>query len=294
MDKRITVFTPTYNRAHLLERLYNSLANQSSKDFIWLVIDDGSVDGTEELIAGLIKKGVIQIEYRYKENGGMHTAYNMAYALIETELNVSIDSDDLMPPDAVEKILNIWDENKHDCCAGIIGLDADLKGNVIGTRAPEGLSYSTLHDLYLKHKVTGDKKLVYRSDVTKAIEPYPEFKGEKLVPLAYKYLLIDQKYNMIVTNEVLCLVEYQPEGSSDTVFKQYFESPKGFAELRKVRMRYSPYTLDRLKNAIHYVSSSIITGNRNFLTESPRKLLTLVAIPFGLLLTLYLKFKVKQ
>ena len=98
---------------------------------------------------------------------------------------------------------------------------------------------------------------------------------------------------MIETNEILCHVEYQKDGSTSTVFKQYFESPKGFAEARKVSMKYSPYFIDRFRSAIHYVSGSIILKNALFLQETPRKLLTIFAIPFGILLYLYLKLKIK-
>lgn len=292
MKRTITVFTPTYNRAHLLGRLYLSLVNQTNKDFFWMVIDDGSTDSTEKLVSKWIKDGLLKMEYYYKQNGGMHTAYNLAYQQISTELNVCIDSDDIMPHDAIDKILNIWAENKFEKCAGIIGLNADFDGNILGQSAPQGLTISTMVDLKFRYNVTGDKTLVYRSDIMKAMEPYPEFEGEKIVPF-YNFLLIDLKYKMIVTNEVLCNVEYQPDGSTNTVFKQYFESPRGFTEARKIRMKYSPYLKDKFKNAIHYIFCSIITSNKNFLRESPQKILTILAIPFGIILTAYLKLKVR-
>ena len=86
--KTLTVFTPTYNRAHTLERLYRSLCTQTCQDFNWLVIDDGSTDGTATLIQRFLDEGLIPIRYIYKENGGLYTGYNTAYANIETELNV--------------------------------------------------------------------------------------------------------------------------------------------------------------------------------------------------------------
>ena len=100
--KTLTVFTPTYNRAHTLKRLYESLCTQTCDDFEWLVIDDGSTDFTKELIDGFIRQNRLPIRYIYKENGGLHTGYNTAYDNITTELNVCIDSDDFMPEDAVE------------------------------------------------------------------------------------------------------------------------------------------------------------------------------------------------
>ncbi len=116
--KKITVFTPTFNRAYCLHQLYDSLCKQSSQDFKWLIIDDGSTDGTRELISTWVLEGVIEIQYHFKENGGMHTGHNSAYELIETELNVCIDSDDFMTLDAVEKIVSFWKLNKDKNYAG--------------------------------------------------------------------------------------------------------------------------------------------------------------------------------
>ena len=116
---RLTVFTPAYNRAHTLPRTYESLCNQKCKDFCWLIIDDGSTDDTEQLVKGWMEKdNGFEIQYIYKENGGMHTAHNTAYENIITELNVCIDSDDCMAKDGVAKILKKWDEVKDSGYAG--------------------------------------------------------------------------------------------------------------------------------------------------------------------------------
>ena len=106
----LTVFTPTFNRRHTLPRTYESLLRQSCKDFIWLIVDDGSSDGTGGMVAEWINDGKMDIKYIYQDNQGMHGAHNTAYRNIETELNVCIDSDDYMPEDAVEKIINCWKE----------------------------------------------------------------------------------------------------------------------------------------------------------------------------------------
>ena len=137
---RLTVFTPAYNRAHTLPRLYASLLAQKSKDFLWLIIDDGSTDNTAEVVQCWQKNdNGFEIRYIYKENGGMHTAHNTAYENIDTELNVCIDSDDKLAFDAVEKILNKWSSVKDKGYAGIIGLDSDFGGNIIGKAFPDDL-----------------------------------------------------------------------------------------------------------------------------------------------------------
>ena len=103
--KTLTVFTPAFNRAHTLVRTYESLCRQTCQDFCWLVVDDGSTDNTRQLVEGWIEEGRIPVRYIYKENGGLHTAYNTAYANIDTELNMCVDSDDFLPDDAVDLIL---------------------------------------------------------------------------------------------------------------------------------------------------------------------------------------------
>ena len=287
----LTIFTPAYNRAHTLPRTYASLLAQKSRDFVWLIIDDGSTDGTEDLVRGWMNSdNGFEIRYIRKENGGMHTAHNTAYENIDTELNVCIDSDDALAENAVEIILSEWKRVKSTGVAGLIGLDADFPGNIIGTRFPDGVTETTLSGFYASGG-SGDKKLVYRTDIITSVPPYPVFDGEKYVALAYKYLLVDQKYKMAAINRVLCSVEYQPDGSSNSMWRQYLANPRGCAFWRKVCMTY-PTSRNRLfVDCVHYCSSSVIAKNRNYIKESPRKFLTVLCTPAGWLLTGLIKRK---
>ena len=290
----LTVFTPVYNRAHTLPRTYESLCIQECKDFMWLIIDDGSTDGVESLIREWQKKdNGFEIQYIYKENGGMHTAHNVAYEHIVTELNTCIDSDDCMAEGAVQSIVEEWKKVKDKGYAGLIGLDADLKGELIGKGFSKDLKETTLVGYYAAGGI-GDKKLVYRTDVIKKYPPYPVFEGEKYVSLAYIYRLIDQDYKLAVLDKVLCNVEYQNDGSSATMWKEYVKNPKGFAFWRKVCMKY-PESYKRLViDCIHYCSSSIIAKNRNYIKESPRKMLTIFCSPLGWSLTMLIRKKAKR
>lgn len=290
----ITVFTPAYNRAKTLPRTYSSLLKQDCKDFIWLIVDDGSSDETSELVKRWQQaENGFEIRYIYKKNGGMHTAHNTAYENIDTELNVCIDSDDCLADGAIRKILSKWKIVKQKNYAGIIGLDADLEGHIIGKDFPDGLKETTLTGYYAAGG-RGDKKLVYRTDVIKNYPPYPVFPGEKYVALAYKYRLIDQDYKLAVLNEVLCNVEYQDDGSSATMWKQYVKNPKGFAFWRKICMQYPMSTKRLWIDCIHYVSESIIAGDKQYIKKSPKRVMTIIAIPFGIILSIYTKKKVKK
>ena len=290
----LTIFTPAYNRAHTLPRTYNSLLKQKCKNFIWLIVDDGSTDETADLVhRWQAQDNGFKIRYIYKENGGMHTAHNVAYDNINTELNMCIDSDDCLAENAIEKIYAKWEKVSRKGYAGIIGLDADFKGKVIGKGFPKEMEETTLVGYYASGG-SGDKKLIYRTDVIKEYPPYPTFTGEKYVALAYKYRLIDQDYKLAVLNDVLCNVEYQPDGSSATMWKQYINNPKGFAFWRKVCMKY-PMSKKRFWiDCIHYVSESILAGDNRFISNSPQKGVTIIAVPFGWCLSRYIKYKAKS
>lgn len=294
MEPILTVFTPSYNRGYILNKCYESLCRQTCKDFIWMVIDDGSTDNTEELIKKWQSAdNGFKIEYIYKKNGGMHTAHNTAYENIKTELNTCIDSDDYMTDNAVEKIINFWEKNKSNEYAGIISLDIDSKTkSVIGKGLPDKKSTTLMG--YYENGGLGDKKLIYRTDVINSVPPYPEFEGEKYVGLAYKYHLIDQKYELLIMNEPVCVVEYQNDGSSVNMYSQYLKNPKGFAFYRKSEMMLTKSKKRCFLECVHYVSSSLISKNLNFLKESPKKIETFFAIPFGAVLTIYIKLKSKS
>ena len=281
----ITVFTPTYNRKHLLPVLYKSLCAQTSRDFVWLIIDDGSVDDTESLVKEWQNEKLIEIRYFYKKNGGMHTAHNAAYRLIETELNVCVDSDDSMPEDAVEKIASFWNsfERKNDV-AGILALDFDInKNQIIGGKLPKDGTVITSEQLIKQNGDYGDKKFIYRTEIINSVNEYPEFEGERLVPLSYKYWLVDRKMPIVTFNEVVCLVDYQPDGSTNTIARQYFQSPKGFLASKTEQMIYPRIFKKQVKSTIHYIFFSKLAGEKHYIKKSPKKLLTLVLLPVGIM-----------
>ena len=183
----LTVFTPAYNRAHTIGRTYKSLCFQKCKDFVWLIVDDGSTDNTAELVKDWMSKdNGFEIQYIYKENGGMHTAHNVAYRNIHTELNTCIDSDDALSENAVEKIINKWNQIKSRGYAGIIALDANMNtGKVIGKGFPKDMTETTLSGYYASGGL-GDKKLIYRTDIINSVPEYPVFDNEKYLQMQSK------------------------------------------------------------------------------------------------------------
>jgi len=291
MYKAITVFTPTFNRAYCLHRVYESLLRQSSKDFIWLIIDDGSTDTTKELVQSWIKQDIIQIRYIYQKNLGMHGGYNTAYQNITTELNVCMDSDDYFTDNAIELILDFWNKNKSDNFAGIIGLDGLTENSVLGKFFPSNLKSATLEDIYNKHKISGDKKLIYRTKVVNQFKPYPIFENESFVPLGSLYLQIDKQYELLCLNKILCIVEYMEDGSTRNIFKQYRRHPRGFRYSRVIEMKYSKYFKIKIKAMIHFIANSLQLKEFNFFGKSYFPILTYLHFPLGVMLYAYILFK---
>lgn len=286
--KKITVFTPSYNRAYTIHKLYESLLRQTSQNFEWLIIDDGSTDNTKELVDDWIKENKIPIRYIYQKNRGMLGAHNTAYDNIRTELNVCIDSDDYMPDNAIELIINYWTKYSNPNLAGILGLDSNKKGEVMGIKFATSPSEVKFTDLKNEFGNIGDKKFVYRTDIINQYPRFPEYENEKFPAAGLLYRKIDKNYSLLGINEVLCIVEYMEDGNSKNKIKQYVKNPNAFADYRIERMKLSTSFKERFKNAIHYVSSKMIAKKKIIEKTTPYKTLVFLAIPFGWLLKLYI------
>lgn len=323
----LTIFTPAYNRKHTISRTYESLLRQTCKDFQWLIIDDGSSDGTREWAESLghgswitgqeydwmgrrtgnkssdrhyavdIPNGdsTLHIEYIYKPNGGLFTGYNVAYDIIDTELCVCIDSDDYAADDLVEKICRRWekkDKSKEYC--GIMGLDF----NVV-SREPIGGAFSDgiLEGSYWEVKKGGDTKDVMRADLMRTVAPMIGFEGEKDFNPFYMYSQILDKYPILIENSIFCWVEYQVGGDSlsQAIFKQFKRSPRSYAKYRLNEMRLRRYSnlKDRIRLCCHYISACIFAGDKDWLTNCPFKLTAVLCAPMGLLLNIYIRYKAR-
>lgn len=288
----LTIFTPTFNRENTLVLGYEALKSQTCKDFIWLIIDDGSTDNTSMLVEKWKKiDNGFEIQYVYKENGGLHTGYNKAIELISTELCVCIDSDDYMPDNAVELILNFWLENKSDDIAGFIGRDSYTDGTLIGGKFP---SVNKVHitELEDKYGFRGDTKMVLRTDLLKKVAPQPTYNDEKNFNPIYLMLLLDNHYEFKLFDRTLCFVEYDQSGMSCNILKQYYNSPNSFAALRIVNIN-SPYISfkRKMRHYIHLGSSILISKNMYWLKQAPSKILLMVSFPLSILLYVYILIK---
>lgn len=209
----ITIFTPTYNRKDLIERLYQSLLQQTQNNFEWLVVDDGSTDNTEKIFSDLlIKQQSFPIRYIKQENGGKHRAINNGVKNATGELFFIVDSDDYLTENAIEKI-NQWAttlDNSHKW-AGISGLKGYSKDSVVGQRN-EATYVDAKNSERRKCNLLGDKAEVYFTEVLKK-HPFPEIPGEKFISEEVVWNAIARDgYYLRWFNEIIYICDYLEGG----------------------------------------------------------------------------------
>lgn len=181
---RFTCFTPTFNRSGTIRVVYESLLAQTFRDFEWLVVDDGSTDGTRELVESLAREAPFPVRYVYKSNGGMHSAINVGAREAAGELFLKCDSDDAFDADSLERLDAIWEsipEGDRPRYAGATVHCKDATGRIVGTRFPSATADGTALDLAHRWKVRGEKWGFVRTELLRLF-PFPEFEGERRVP----------------------------------------------------------------------------------------------------------------
>lgn len=288
LEGKITVYTPTYNRGYCLAQLYNSLHRQSMQNFEWLIIDDGSTDDTEKIVNYWILEANFKIVYIKQENEGKMAKLNFAHKVMNTELCMCVDSDDYLMDNAIEEIFLTWEKVKNlPKICGMVGLDIFKTGKTVGTEFPENAKRVKFCDLK-RMGVKGDKKFIYKTSIINDYPPYPSFNGEKFPAPGYLYRLIDVDYDLWVINKPLCVVEYMDDGLSKNKFSQFKNAPNSFRFYRQERMRLASNFSERFKNAIHYVSSCVF-AKQNIFNMNKYPLITVLAIPFGIFLNLYIR-----
>lgn len=248
----LTIFTPTYNRAYILHQAYKSLCRQTTHDFIWLIVDDGSTDETKELVQTWIEENKISIRYYYQPNGGKMRAHNWGVRLCDTELFVCLDSDDYLVDDAVETILTLWNSlEEKQGLAGIVAYKGkDTQHTMFGEAFPE-VRIATLQELYQKG-FFGENTLVHRRDVLLQF-PFPEIEGEKFIPEAVVYDKIDQLYQLYVFPKILMICEYRNDGLSYAIEELRMNNPKGWLLYYQQKIQYSQFSILHYKYIAHAI-----------------------------------------
>lgn len=313
--KCITIFTPTYNREKILKRLYSSLKRQTCKNFIWLIIDDGSTDRTEEVVNKWIMENAIDIKYIKQKNTGKSMAHNRAVNMTDTELFLCLDSNDFISVNAVEMILDCWDKVKNDKnitgimspkkvqfqdvsrelnirllpkylkikhdkkpCAKAFGDEYYIKEE----KVRDGYVKTSLKDAYRLFGLNGEAMLVFRTSVISRYQ-FPHIEGESFVPEAYLYDLIDKEGKLAVLNRTLCVHRYQVEGYTFNMSKLIKDNPKGYLLYVRQRLIDDESTKSRFLDYIRYISVARIIKEKGIIKNAVDRKTALAAYPFGIL-----------
>lgn len=264
----ITVFTPTYNRRNTLERLYESLKKQDTSDFEWLIVDDGSIDDTEDLIQEYKKDAIVNIEYIKVENGGKPAAYNIGLENAKGEIFFCVDSDDMLEENVLFKVEEDFKKLSEDCC-GICYLCADMMDkNIIGTKFPEDVKKDYYYNIYNRLGVKGDKCMVFKTNIAKEY-PFPIIDKEKFISEALVFNRIAKKYMFELKNDIVKLVEYLDTGYSNNYFNLVKNNPKSNMLYLKELYEFQP----TLYNVAAYDMFGIYSqkGFVNTVKEHPSK-----------------------
>lgn len=249
----ITIFTPTYNRAHLLPRLYESLCKQTFKDFEWVIVDDGSVDETRNVVAGFEDDNEkIPIRYFYKKNGGKHRAINRGVREAQGELFFIADSDDWLPENALAFVSEEYEKVKANRnIAGVAGLDCYADGSIVGSGLPKDVLDCNAINIRMKYYVKGDMKEVFFTSVLNEF-PFPEIEGEKFCPEQLVWFRIALKYDLHYFNKPIYIAEYQDSGITSGITNARMNSPIAsmmtYAELNSYDIPF----VSKIKAAINY------------------------------------------
>lgn len=238
----ITVFTPAYNRLDTLKRLYDSLCRQDCHDFEWLVVDDGSNDGTKEYFESL-EKGLFDIRYYHKGNEGKHRTINYGVRLAKGEWFFIVDSDDYLTENAIsvigKRLRTIENDNRF---CGITGLRVDTEGKTIGTEC----GYETLDTDFVSYRtrymISGDRAEIIRTTVMKEF-PFPEFENEKFCTEAIVWNRMAQKYICRFVNDGFYVCEYQENGLTSKYWEIMDKNPIGATTYYKELMLYRQTSL---------------------------------------------------
>lgn len=287
----MTIITPTYNRVDNLPALYQSLLAQTSKEFDWLVIDDGSTDDTRMVVERFCAEKAIPIHYIYKENGGKHSALNVAFRVVRTELLLVVDSDDILTPNAVEIIHQDWLSVRDKNLCGISYLRGYSETEIIGDVHPQDHAIDNFINLRYNKGISGDKAEVWKTDCLRDFQ-FPEYPGERFISESVAWIYLAKKWDMLMVNKIIYITEYLEGGLSMTGRKLRFQCPNLMAYGSLMTMSKEFSTKIRIKETLLYIVYSKF-GKKSFhqMIQCPYKVLVTICWLPGNMLYLYWKRK---
>lgn len=280
----ISVFTATYNRAHTLTRLYQSLCSQSNSDFEWIIVDDGSSDATDKLVKEWQDENKIKITFLKQKNGGKHRAFNKGVQLAKGNLFFNVDSDDYVLPTSLEMIKDTYNTaSKKYNIAGIAGRRIYENGTIVGNQNFDELLSNSIAIRH-QHNVTGDLVEVFELEKLKEF-PFPEIENEKFCPEALLWNRIATKYNLFFFNTGIYVTEYLPDGLTAKITKIRMESPIASSSYYSELEKYDIPWLQKIKANINFWRFSFNCKTTLYNRFKMVKLIyTIIGLPIGFML----------
>ena len=264
----ITVFTPTYNRGPLLNKLYESLEQQEYKDFEWIIVDDGSIDETEIVVQGIKEKASFPIIYKKKKNEGKHIAINDGAKLASGEWFFIVDSDDYLSKDALKTVNKYCSEIESDAAfAGVAGLRGSKDGEIwsqylsdktsrkMGT--PDYFNKQYVDADFVEYKyilrAEGDRAEVVRTDLLRQ-NPFPKFNNERFLVESFLWIKIALAgYKFRWFNEIVYITEYRDDGLTKNIRQVYINNPIGAYHVSNLQLMCKNLPMDlRIRGVYRY------------------------------------------
>lgn len=281
----LTIFTPTYNRADRLHRVYESLLGQSNRDFEWLIIDDGSTDPTEQVAREFMKQNAIDIRYVKKKNGGKHTAHNLALKLARGEYFICVDSDDWLAENAVAEILGCVQDRKPRFA---LAYKQEINGKLLSSEFPKGVVQIDLLKLNEEYHCGGEFSMIFRTDFARQF-PFPVFEGESFITEAVIYDRMAMTENVYLLPRVMTVCEYQENGLSYNLNRIMKNNPAGYCLYFVQRIDLQPTLLRRIVMAGKYKCFCRFAGKRKTPYKGQHGVLVAMCAPLGWAFGLYYK-----
>lgn len=282
MNQILTIVTPTFNRASTLIKCYDSLLLQTCFSFEWLIVDDGSSDNTETIVNQWISEcDKFPIRYIKKENGGKASALNVAFDNVDTPYLCVLDSDDVLVKTAVESFLIEREKADKDVkCCGIMAFRSNEDGSVMGGRPiPTANGRITMIDI-LNERFRTELFCFYKSSVVKNLR-FPQFPNEKFVSPQWLDFELSRNYYFIPSDKQYCICVYIADGLTRNKKKIIVHNPHGYTAVKRQSFEFSKSLKLSIKHGLMYDCVCIIGKDKEWLKNSPKKLLSITLMPFA-------------
>ena len=284
MGTLLTIFTATFNRRELLGKVYASILAQNDSDIEWVIMDDGSSDGTRERVQAWISENKIKIKYYSQSNQGRFAAYNNARQYFDGELMLTVDSDNILLPGATRSIRNIWEQLNSELYSGIIAyMQEEDSEQIEGTAFPKGITAERIYALYDRYHLAGDKFLAFRTDLVRQTA-YPIFPGEKFGGDSIVFNAMNEIAPMYLLRQCICKKGMPEVSITSDLRYHHLTSPNGMREHYRDTLAHEHYNKWHMfKHAIGYIGYARMTAwsHKEIQLHSPKKWLTEILFSVG-------------